>query len=50
MSYLACVKAEMIASKIDTAKKRKKLIDFRRIERVNQPKDDFEGSILPTNR
>ena len=37
MTYFACVKAEIIASKVDFANKTKKLIffDFRSIERVN---------------
>ena len=39
MTYFACVKAEIIASEVDFAKKLKKLIflDFCSIERVNEP-------------
>ena len=51
MTYFACVKAGIIESEFDFEKKSKKLIflDFRSIERVNEPKNDFEGSILPTS-
>ena len=51
MTYFACVKAEIIAFEDDFAKKTKKLnfFDFGSVERVNEPNNDFEGSILPTN-
>ena len=50
MTYFARVKAKIIASEVDFEKKSKRLIfflDFRSVERVNEPKKNFEGSILP---
>ena len=45
MTYFACIKAEIIASEVDFAKKSKKLIflDFRSIERVNEPKTTLKA-------
>ena len=51
MTYFTCVKAEIIAFEVDPANKTKKtdFFDFHSIERVNEPKNDFQVSILPTN-
>ena len=51
MTYFACVKAEIIAFEVDFANKTKKtdFFSFRSIERVNEPENDFQDSILPTN-